>query len=147
MDCFLGDEACNALHQRNGNLWVSQDRRNTVRTRFRYRLVPRLWVAIGDECGSGLPVEFIGSPQQAIAQFGQAIVERVDFDHGRVRSSLSPDGSVGVDLWKRDKIRTRLQGDVQNINNRLNPIDFAGLFSGTAIASPRSYAIRLETSF
>ena len=50
-------------------------------------------------------------------------------------------------MWKKDNFTLRLQGDVRNINNRLNLIDFAGLFSGNAMAPPRSYAIRLQTSF
>jgi len=41
----------------------------------------------------------------------------------------------------------RLQADIQNLNNRINVINFAGLFSGTGIAAPRGYAIRLETEF
>jgi hypothetical protein len=40
-----------------------------------------------------------------------------------------------------------LQADIQNLNNRLNVLDFGGLFSGNAIAPPRSYALRLQTSF
>jgi hypothetical protein len=41
----------------------------------------------------------------------------------------------------------RLQADVQNFNNRLNLINFAGLFSGTGVGPPRSYSIRLELGF
>jgi hypothetical protein len=41
----------------------------------------------------------------------------------------------------------RLQADVQNFNNRLNVINFAGLFSGTGIAPPRSYNLRLGIEF
>jgi hypothetical protein len=37
--------------------------------------------------------------------------------------------------------------DVEKIDNRLNVIDFGGLFSGNAIGPPRSYALRLTTSF
>jgi hypothetical protein len=44
-------------------------------------------------------------------------------------------------------LQMRMQADVQNINNRLNVIDFGGLFSGNAIGPPRSYALRLTTSF
>ena len=40
-----------------------------------------------------------------------------------------------------------LQADVENLNNRLNVIDFAGLFSGNAIAPPRSYSVRFQTTF
>jgi hypothetical protein len=144
---FLGDDAANVLSQRNGRLWVTQDQRNTVRTRFRYQVVPRIWVAFGGEYGSGLPFEFTGTQQQAVAQFGQAIVNRVNFSRGRVRPSLSLDGSLGADLWAKDNIRMRLQADFENITNRLNVINFAGLFSGNAIAPQRNYALRLVTSF
>jgi hypothetical protein len=144
---FLGDDANNALSQTNGRFWVSQDQRHTVRTRLRYQVVPKAWVAFGTEYGSGLPFEFGGTQQQAVDQFGQAIVNRVNFQTGRVRSSLSFNASAGADVLKKDKVTMRLQADVQNLNNRLNLIDFAGLFSGNAIAPPRSYSIRLETSF
>jgi outer membrane cobalamin receptor len=144
---FLGDDASHALNNLNGRFWVSQDQRNTLRTGFRYQIVPRAWVAVGAQYGSGLPFEFTGTQSDAVAQFGQAIVNRVNFAAGRVRPSFSFDTTVGVELFRKDNLRVRLQGDIQNINNRLNLIDFAGLFSGNAIAPPRSYAIRLQTSF
>jgi TonB-dependent Receptor Plug Domain len=144
---FLGDDASTALSQTNGRFWISQDQRNTLRTRFRYEFLPRLWAAAGLDYGSGLPFEFTGTEQEAVAQFGQAIVDRVNFDTGRVKPSLSFNLSAGADLWKKDKLTVRLQGDVQNLTNRLNVIDFAGLFSGNAIAPPRSYALRLQTTF
>ena len=144
---FLGDAASNALSQTQGRFWVTQDQRNTVRTRFRYQLAERVWLALGGEYGTGLPVEFEGTEQQAVSQYGQAIVNRVNFALGRVRPSLSIDASAGADVWKKDKRSLRLQADVQNLNNRLNVIDFAGLFSGNSIAPPRSYALRLATNF
>jgi hypothetical protein len=144
---FLGDDAADVLSQRNGRLWVTQDQRNTLRTRFRYQVVPRIWIGFGGEYGSGLPFEFTGTQQQAVAQFGQAIVNRVDFSRGRVRPSLSLDASLGTDLWTKDKLNMRLQADLENLTNRLNLIDFVGLFSGNAIAPPRSYALRLVTTF
>jgi outer membrane cobalamin receptor len=144
---FLGDAASNALSQTRGRFWITQDQRHTARTRFRYQLVERVWVALSAEYGSGLPVEFAGTEQQAEAQYGQAIVNRVNFALGRVRPSFSLDASAGADLWKKDKLSMRLQADVQNITNRLNVIDFAGLFSGNSIAPPRSYALRLTTNF
>lgn len=144
---FLGDEASKALSQTQGRFWVSQDQRHTVRARFRSQLVERAWVALGGEYDSGLPVEFNGTEQQAVAQFGQAIVNRVNFDLGRVKPSFSLDASAGADLWKKDKLSMRLQADIQNITNRLNVINFAGLLSGNSIAPPRSYTLRLTTSF
>ena len=144
---FLGDAAAQALTQTAGRFWVTQDQRHTARTRFRYELLPRAWVALGAEYGSGLPVVFNGTEQTAIAQYGQQIVARVNFTHGRVRPALALDASAGAEIWKRDKLNMRLQADVENLNNRLNVIDFAGLFSGNSIAPPRSFALRLETSF
>jgi hypothetical protein len=41
----------------------------------------------------------------------------------------------------------RVQADVHNLTNRLTVIDFAGLFSGTALAPPRSIAVRLRADF
>jgi outer membrane cobalamin receptor len=144
---FLGDNASNALNQTNGRFWVSQDQRNTVRTRLRYQLMPAVWLAIGGDYGSGLPVEFAGTEQQAVAQFGQTIVDRVNLARGRVKPSFALNASAGAELWKKDKLRVRLQFDVQNLNNRLNLLDFAGLFSGNAVAPPRSYSLRLTTTF
>jgi len=147
---FLGSDATNALNQTNGRFWDSQDQRNTVHGRLRYQLNHRAWVAVGGEYGSGLPAVVEDTPQaiaEAVSQYGQAIVDRVDFARGRVKPSLSMDVSAGVDLWKHDQMAVRLQGDVQNLNNRLNLINFAGLFSGNAVAPPRSYFLRLQATF
>ncbi len=144
---FLGDEASQALQQTSGRFWVSQDQRNTLRTRLRYQLVPRAWIAGGGDYGSGLPVAFTGTRQDAIAQYGQALVDRVNFDNGRVKPSLAIDASAGADLLRRDKFVMQAQVDGQNLNNRINLIDFAGLFSGNAVAPPRSWDARLRFSF
>lgn len=143
---FLGDEASEALAS-TGHFPVSQDQRNTVSSRFRYQLVPRAWVAFGGAYGSGLPTEFDGTIQDAIKQFGQQIVDRVDFSRGRVRPSLSLGASVGADLVKREHLLMRLQADIQNFNNRVNLVNFAGLFSGTGVGPPRSYGLRLGVEF
>ena len=144
---FVGQDATNALTQLSGRFWVSQDQRNTVRTRFRYKVVPRLWVGAGAEYDSGLPVDFSGTYEQALAEYGQLVVDRVDFARGRVKPSLSVDASAALDLVNRDAFHMRLQADGFNLNNRLNLTDFAGLFSGNAIAPPRSYALRLKMEF
>jgi TonB dependent receptor len=144
---FLGDNAANALSKTAGRFWDTQDQRNTARTRFRYLFTPRLWAAIGAEYGSGLPVAFEGTEAQATAQYGPRIVERVNFARNRVKPSFSLDASLGAEVWKRDRVQVRLQADGANLTNRLNVIDFAGLFSGNAVAPPRSFAVRLETSF
>jgi outer membrane receptor for Fe3+-dicitrate len=144
---LLGQDASNALTQTAGRFWNSQDQRNTVRARYRYEFTNRIWAGVGAEYGSGLPVAFSGTEQEALAQYGQAVVDRVNLAHGRVRPSLSIDASVGVEIWEHDNVNLRFQAGVTNINNRLNVIDFAGLFSGNAIGPPRSYLMRLTTSF
>jgi outer membrane cobalamin receptor len=144
---FLGDNASTALRQLTGRFWVSQDQRNTVRTRVRYQFTDRVWGGIGAEYGSGLPFQFAGTQQDALAQYSQPVVDRVNFAKGRVRPSLSVDASLGGEIWRTEKFQMRIQADMENINNRLNVIDFGGLFSGNAIGPPRSYALRLTTSF
>jgi hypothetical protein len=144
---FLADDAVDSTTQLTGHFPDSQDQRNSVRLRLRYQLISRLWIAGSGEYGSGLPFEFTGTYGDALAQYGQAVVDRLNFDRGRVRPSLAIGASAGADLYKNDKVSLRLQADVQNLNNRLNVIDFGGLFSGNAIAPPRSYSLRLRTAF
>jgi hypothetical protein len=144
---FLGDEAANALSRTTGRFWDTQDQRNTVRTRFRYALARRMWVALGGEYGSGLPVAFDGTQQTATLQYGQRIVEQVNFSRNRVRPSWSIDASAGMGIWKHDNVDIRMQADVHNLTNHLNVIDFSGLFSGNAVAPPRNFALRFETAF
>ena len=144
---FLGDDAVSATTQLTGHFPDSQDQRNTARARLRYQLSSRVWIAGGAEYGSGLPFEFTGTRDQAVAQYGQQMVDRVNFADGRIRSTLSIDLSAGADLYKKETRSLRLQADLENLNNRLNVLDFAGLFSGAAIAPPRSYFLRLAATF
>jgi len=82
-----------------------------------------------------------------VAQYGSRIVERVDFERGRVRPSLSVDLSGSVVVAQTKSRELRIQADLLNLTNRLNVINFAGLFSGTALAPPRSFMIRVQASF
>jgi hypothetical protein len=144
---FLGDDALSALSQFTGHFPDSQDQRNTARIRIRYQVAPRFWLATGAEYGSGLPFEFTGDPADALATYGQAVVNRIDFDRGRIKPMLSVDLSAGADLYRKEKRSLRLQADFVNLNNRLNVIDFGGLLSGNAIGPPRSYSLRLAAAF
>ncbi len=143
---FLGDEAAGSLNAL-GRFPLTQDQRNAVRGRFRYQAAPRLWFALGGSYSSGLPVEFQGSYDDAVDQYGSRIVNRVNLNRGRVRPSFGLDASAGVIVWQKEKQSVRLQADVRNLTDRLNVINFAGLFSGTAIAVPRSFSLRLQTEF
>ena len=144
---LLGDDAVNATTQLTGHFPDSQDQRHTVRARIRYQLTSRLWLAAGSEYGSGLPFEFTGSYAQALTAYGQQVLSRIDVADGRIKPTFSFNLSGGADLYKKEKRSLRLQADAENLNNRLNIFDFAGLFSGGAIAPPRSYFIRLAATF
>jgi len=144
---FLGDDVANALADTTGHFPDSQDQRNTVRTRFQYQLMSRVWFAGGLVYGSGLPFEFLGTEDDALEQYGQQVVDRLNFNRGRVLPSLAVNASLGVDLYTSERINVRFQADGDNLNNRLNVIDFGGLFSGNAIGPARSGFFRLKTSF
>jgi hypothetical protein len=144
---FLGDDAVSALSQLVGHFPDSQDQRNSARARLRFQIHPRLWIAGGAEYGSGLPFEFEGDPADALATYGPAVVSRINFDLGRIKPTLSVDASIGADLYRKEKRSVRFQADFENINNRLNVIDFGGLFSGNAIGPSRSFSLRLQITF
>jgi hypothetical protein len=144
---FLGDDVTNALTQTTGHFPDSQDQRNTFRTRFQYQVMRHVWLASGLLYGSGLPFDFDGSEADALAQYGPSVVNRLNFDRGRVDPSLSIQASLGVDVYTSEKFTTRFQADGDNLNNRLNVIDFGGLFSGNAIGPARSFVLRLNSSF
>jgi hypothetical protein len=144
---FLGDEAQEAQDQQRGHFPNSQDQRNTVRTRFQYQLARRIWAAAGADYGSGLPFEFQGTEEDALAQYGPRVVDRLNFDRGRIKPMLDINASLGADLYTTDRMTVHLQADAENLNNRLNVIDFAGLFSGNAIGPERSWFLRLSTNF
>jgi len=144
---FLGEDAAAALTQTSGHFPDSQDQRNTLRTRFQYRMGPRIRLASGATYGSGLPFAYSGDEADALAEYGPAVIDRINFTRGRILPSLAVNTSFGADVYKSGRMNVRFQADGDNLNNRLNVIDFGGLFSGNAIAPGRSYALRLATSF
>jgi hypothetical protein len=133
--------------QLTGHLPDSQDQRNTVRVRFRYQIAPRLWVAAGSDYNSGLPFEPDESPALYATEYGQQVINHLDFKLSRIDPYLTENASVGVDLYQHEKRWVRLQADVQNLSNTLELIDFGGLFSGNAIGPSRSVMVRLTTGF
>jgi outer membrane cobalamin receptor len=143
---LLGDDVA-TLRTSTDRFPVSQDQRHTVRGGVSYQVTPSFWVAAAASYGSGLPFEFTGDGTEAIAQYGQRIVDRVDLSTGRVRPSFSLDASSGLVVLKTSKVGVRLQADVRNLTDRLTVINFAGLFSGTALSAPRSVAVRLQAEF
>jgi len=144
---FLGDNTTN-LAVATGRFPITQDQRNTVQSRIRIQAMPRAWIAMSSAYGSGLPVEIDAANEPELAaQYGSRILDRVNFARGRVRPSFTIDATGGIDLWRHEKQSVTLQADVRNLANRLNVINFAGLFSGTAIGPPRSFGVRLRAEF
>jgi hypothetical protein len=141
---FLGDDA---VIPTSGHFPDSQDQRNTVRGRVRYQVVPRVWIAGGIQYDTGLPFDFQGSEDDALAEYGPQVVSRVNFAAGRISPSFQVNASGGVDILKSDRLKMRLQVDGENLTNVLDVIDFGGLFSGNAIGPSRSFALRLITDF
>jgi hypothetical protein len=144
---FFGDDADAAAADQTGHFPDSQDQRHTIRGRTRYQITPRLWIAGGVQYDTGLPFEFVSDKSDALAQYGPQIIDRINFDRGRILPSFQVNASAGADLYRGDRIKTRLQADGQNLTDVLDVIDFGGLFSGNAIGPSRSFALRLTNTF
>jgi outer membrane cobalamin receptor len=144
---FLGEEGRTRLASTE-RFPVTQDQRHTIRGRATCQFSSSGWIALAGSYGSGLPFEdFEDTPEEAVEQFGQRVVDRVNFVTGRVRPSASFDASAGIVITKSAKHAVRLQAEVRNLTNRFDVINFAGLFSGTALAAPRSVAVRMRVDF
>jgi hypothetical protein len=152
---FLDEDAAELLSSRT-RFPISQDQRNTVQARMRLHLHRKVWTGLGFFYNSGLPVEregefededaFVDS-QELRRRFGDSVVDQVDFARGRVKPSHGFDVSLSWQLHTAERGSLRLQSDVRNLTNRLNVVNFAGLFSGTAIGMPRTVQVRLLADF
>ena len=71
----------------------------------------------------------------------------MNFARSRVHPNLSLDFSVGSRVWERGSKSATLQFDLRNATNRLNVINFSGLFSGTALAPGRQATVQLRVRF
>ena len=146
---FLDDGAA-ALLSSTDHFPVSQDQRNTARAMLRAELTKRLWTSWSATYNSGLPVERVDTAQTRaflISQYGAPVVNSVNFDRGRAHPTFSLDAAIGATLWQHEKRTVTAQFNALNLTDRLNVIDFAGLLSGTAIAPPRSYGVRVRAEF
>jgi hypothetical protein len=144
---FLGDKATNTAG--SSTFPISQDQRNTVRARVRFQATERFWLAASAGYGSGLPVN-LDQPidyNAALTQYGPSILNQVNFGAGRVRPNFSLDASAGANLFHKENKDVSVQLEANNLTNRVNVLNFASLFSGTAVAPPRSVSARLKLSF
>jgi TonB dependent receptor len=144
---FLGKDAEQASQDLNGHFPATQDQRNTLATRWEWKLMRRLQVAAGATYGSGLPFEYDGTEEEALAQYGPDVVSRLNFERGRTLPLLAVSASAIAELYSHEHVQVNLHVDGDNLNGRLNVIDFGGLFSGNAIGPGRSVMMRLDTRF
>jgi hypothetical protein len=140
---------------------ISQDQRNTVAAQLRFQPHRRAWFSIGARYGSGLPYEAEDDDDDDEEEGGQQgddddhdivpipqdILDKIDFARGRVNPNFSLDLSAGFRLWDQDPRSLALQFDVRNVTDRLNVINFSGLFSGTALAPGRQATVQLRLRF
>jgi hypothetical protein len=144
---LLGDDAAAAVTQLTGHSPDSQDQRHTLRSRARYQIAPRLWMALGADYNTGLPFEPNLTPQQYATEYGQVVINHLNFNRQRISPYFTQSLSVGADLLRREKRTLRFQGDIANVSNTLELIDFGGLFSGNAVGPGRQYTFRLVATF
>jgi hypothetical protein len=144
---FLGSDAANALTN-TSKFAVTQDQRNSLHARVRFQALRRAWLAVGAQYGSGLPAD-IGNAKVSdlLAAFGQQVLDRVDLARGRVRPNYSFDLAAGAEIYHKESRSAAMQIQVANLADRLNVINFASLFSGTALGQPRSVSASLRLTF
>ena len=145
---FIGSEAGGVLTDTT-RFAVSQDQRNTFGSRVRFQATSRLWLALAARYGTGLPAELDGNPDLSslVTQFGEAVVSRVNFQRERVEPNFSLDLAAGAELYRKELRSLQCQIQFANITDRVNIINFASLFSGTAVGSPRMISGRLRWTF
>jgi len=147
---FLGSETANIPD--TSKFPVSQDQRNTVRARVRFQATERLWFATSAEYGSGLPADLNGpvEPSQInflLQQYGPAILNEVNLHAGRVHPNFSFDAAAGATLFHKEGKDVTFEIEGHNLTGKVNVLNFASLFSGTAVAPPASVSARLKVGF
>jgi hypothetical protein len=144
---FLGSEALTGLTD-TSKFAITQDQRNTARMRVRFQATERIWFAAGSQYGSGLPADTASEdPSVLLAQYGAAILDRVNLQRGRVRPNFALDAAAGFEPYRKEQRSISFQIEAANLTDRVNVINFASLFSGTGVAPPRSVSAHLKLSF
>lgn len=89
-----------------------------MRAALRYQLSKRLWTSWTTSYNSGLPVEDSRQTLNFLAaQYGSAVLARVNFDAGRMRPSFALDASVSADVWRKEMRSVTVQADGLNLTD------------------------------
>ncbi|MEO8735530.1 MAG: TonB-dependent receptor, partial [Edaphobacter sp.] len=112
---LLGDQGAGALAD-TSRFPISQDQRNTLRGQLRWSPLPRFWIGAHAQYNSGLPVELDPNTDQdeLRREYGEPIVDAVNFERGRIRPWSSVDLSGGVRLLQRGDRNAQLEFHVEN---------------------------------
>jgi hypothetical protein len=68
----------------------------------------------------------------------RSILDQVNFNRARLRPNFSLNAAGGVELYGKEQRRASFHIQAFNLTDRVNVINFASTFSGTAVAVPRS---------
>jgi hypothetical protein len=71
----------------------------------------------------------------------------VNLQRGRVRPNFSLDAAAGAQVYSTEHRSATLQIEAANLTDRLDVINFASIFSGTAVAPSRSVSARVKFTF
>lgn len=145
---FIGSDSAGVLTATE-KFAVSQDQRNTVFASLRLQATQKLWFGLSTRYGSGLPAELDQNTNidSLIEQFGPQVVSKVNLDRGRVDPNWSLDLGMGADIYRKESRLFQIQLQVTNVTDQFNLINFASLFSGTAVGIPRAISARARFSF
>jgi hypothetical protein len=144
---LLGEEDVDRRTRDTGHIPDALDQRNVLETRFDYQWFRRFFVAGGAAYGSGLPFDSDTTFREALQEYGEPVVRRINFARSRVRPTFSAQAFAGVDLYQEGKVHVLFEADAGNLNNRLNVIYFGGLFSGNSVGPAHNFGLRLVTNF
>jgi hypothetical protein len=110
-----------------------------------------VWFTTGVRYGSGLPVELEDDDEEEEEEedqpISQAVLDRVNFERGRLRPNFSLDFSLGLRIWEDPQGSVTTQFDLRNATDRLDAINFSGAFSGTALATGRQFTFQTKVRF
>ena len=74
-------------------------------------------------------------------------MNEVNFNAGSVRPNFSLDAAAGATLFHKEGRDISFEIEGHNLTDKVNVLDFASLFSGTAVAPPISVSARLKVGF
>lgn len=65
----------------------------------------------------------------------------------RLRPNFALDSGAGFEIYRKEQHSVAIQIQAANLTDRVNVINFASLFSSTAVAPPRSVSGRMKLTF